>query len=378
MIRPHLAPGCAALAFLALAVTSSAQQNNPVNTGQQRPEAGKAVFERVCSSCHNLQIATASRRSRAQWQETMEAMVSKQGAKIPEDEFTPILNYLAAAYGRDANAPAPVAAPSPSIALPLPGGRGGRGGRGANTGGAGADDKHVCFDPVAADRGRKVYAAECITCHGTHARGSGECRGPGSLGGGSARPLRQRDRPVSTQGPPHPDHSGSEPDPGADRRPLPLYSLRALPNMRSALDIQNVLTGDPKAGAAYFNGAGKCSGCHSPTGDLAGVGGRYSPVNLQQRFLFPEGGGRGGRGGRSAPVTVTVTPPSGPAISGTLVALDDFNVALRDSSGDYHSFKRTRVLKVVKNDPFVAHEELLDHITDKQMHDVVAYLETLK
>jgi hypothetical protein len=152
--------------------------------------------------------------------------------------------------------------------------------------------------------------------------------------------------------------------------------------MRSALDIQDVLTGDAKAGAAYFNGEGKCAACHSPTGDLAGVGKKYSPVNLQQRFLFPQGGGRGGRGGRGSPagkqITVTVTPASGGAITGTLVQLDDFNVALRDGSGEYYSFKRTPSLKVLKNDPFVAHVELLDRITDKNMHDVVAYLESLK
>jgi hypothetical protein len=93
-------------------------------------------------------------------------------------------------------------------------------------------------------------------------------------------------------------------------------------------------------------------------------------------------GGRGGRGGRGAPtanpVTVTVTPPSGAAVSGDLVHLDDFNVALRDSAGEYHSWKRTAALKVVKRNPFDGHIELLDKYTDKNMHDIVAYLETLK
>ncbi len=107
------------------------------------------------------------------------------------------------------------------------------------------------------------------------------------------------------------------------------------------------------------------------------------PPTLQQRFLFPGGGGgRGGRGGPAAStrsqVTVTVTPASGAAVSGVLVGMDDFNVALRDSSGEYHSFKRTPAVKVVKNDPLQAHHELLDKYTDKNMHDIVAYLETLK
>jgi cytochrome c oxidase cbb3-type subunit III len=77
-------------------------------------------------------------------------------------------------------------------------------------------------------------------------------------------------------------------------------------------------------------------------------------------------------------VTVTVTPASGPAVTGAVVMLDDFFVTLRDASGDLRTWKRTPALKVVKNDPFQAHIELLDRITDKNMHDVTAYLETLK
>ena len=144
----------------------------------------------------------------------------------------------------------------------------------------------------------------------------------------------------------------------------------------------NVLTGDPKAGEEFFNGAGRCGTCHSPTGNLAGLAGRYEPVDLQQRFLFPVVG-RGGRGraaGSSSAtvVTVTVTPPSGNVVSGVLVQMDDFDVSLRDSSGAYRTFARTPGLTVVKNDPLAAHRALLETITDKNIHDVVAYLETLK
>jgi cytochrome c oxidase cbb3-type subunit III len=258
-------------------------------------------------------------------------------------------------------------------------------GRAPNIGGAGADDKHV-VDSAAADRGRKVYAAECINCHGTHARGSDNgadlIRSVVVLHdryGNEIGPFLRKGHPTQTT----PAASLSQSQIG-DLSHFVHYEVYQ--TLRSALDIQDVLTGDAKAGAAYFNGEGKCTACHSPTGDLAGVGRKYSPVNLQQRFLFPQGGGRGGRGGRGAPaaspagkqVAVTVTPGSGPPITGTLVQLDDFNVALRDAAGDYYSFKRTPSLKVVKNDPFIAHVELLDRITDKNMHDVVAYLESLK
>ena len=139
----------------------------------------------------------------------------------------------------------------------------------------------------------------------------------------------------------------------------------------------NVLTGDRAAGAAYFNGDGGCAKCHSPTGDFAGIGTRLEPVNIQQRFLFPAArgaparrqragrDGHGDHGGRRNAV-------------GPLETMDDFNVSLRDGVGRLPQVRRTPGTRVVKNDPYAAHVELLSRITDKNIHDLVAYLETLK
>ncbi|MEZ5392454.1 MAG: c-type cytochrome [Bryobacterales bacterium] len=142
----------------------------------------------------------------------------------------------------------------------------------------------------------------------------------------------------------------------------------------------DVLTGDVKAGKEYFNGAGGCTGCHSATGDLKDIGERYDPVTLQQKFLFPKTlGFRRGSGPVTPPKPVTVdVTAAGKTVSGKLIHLDDFNVALRDSAGEYHSFSRTPAVKVVKHDPYQGHVELLDKLNDKNIHDVVAYLESLK
>ncbi|HEV3200395.1 MAG TPA: cytochrome c [Bryobacteraceae bacterium] len=291
-------------------------------------------------------------------------------------------------WGRTCARFAALAAAGMVLGAQTPPGRGapaqgaGRGAaKGIVPGGVGSDDKHV-VDAAAADRGRKVWAAECINCHGTHARGTD--RGADLIRSvlvlhdryaNEIGPFLRRGHPTQTT--PAANLTQSQIEDVAQFVHFEVYQT-----MRSALDVQDVLTGDPKAGAAYFAGEGKCNTCHSPTGDLAGVGKRYSPVNLQQRLLFPQGGGRGGRGGRggapSAQVTVTVTPGSGAPVTGVLVQIDDFNVSLRDSSGEYYSWKRTASLKVVKHDPFAAHEALLDTITDKNMHDTVAYLESLK
>jgi mono/diheme cytochrome c family protein len=251
---------------------------------------------------------------------------------------------------------------------------------------AGPNEQHK-VDAAAADRGRSIWAAECIHCHGTYARGGDD--GPNLI----QSTLVLRDRYGSEIGPflaqGHATQSGK---PSAQFSKAQIDDLahfihqRVFDTLRGSpiFEVQNVLTGDPKAGAAYFNGEGGCNKCHSPAGDLAGVGAKYDPPTLQTRFLFPQSarfGRRGGFGSGGAtrhPVKVTVAPSTGEAVSGVLLHLDDFNVSLRDAAGEYRSFKRTRDLKVEKDDPFAAHVELLDKYTDKNMHDIVAYLETLK
>ena len=332
----------------------------------QSPVAAREAFQKVCGACHPVETVTAQGRTRTQWQESINAMVAR-GAKGTEEELAAILDYLTTQYGP--------ATPGARVATAPAAGRG----RGAAYS-PGSADKHV-VDEAAANRGRKVYAAECINCHGTHARGTDN----------GADLIRSEiilhDRYGSTIGPFLKKGHPTQTTPAAQLTPSQIEDVshtvhqEVYNTMRSALVIQNVLTGDPKAGAAWFNGEGGCSACHSPTGDLAHIGSRMDPPALQQRFLFP-GGGRGGRGGRggpaSNPVTVTVTPASGAPITGVLLHLDDFNVALRDGAGEYRSFKRTSALKVVKHDPAQVHHEMLDKYTDKNMHDVVAYLETLK
>lgn len=265
---------------------------------------------------------------------------------------------------------------------PPPQGRGG----GGMLAGAGPSDKPV-VDPAAADRGRKTWAAECINCHGTQARGNDN--GPNLV----RSVIVLRDRYGSQLGPflkkGHKLQSGASGATLSDDQIQELaHFLRQRVNdgLRGSpiFQPQNVLTGDAKAGAAYFNGEGKCATCHSPTGNLAGIGTRLEPIDIQQRFLFPSGG-RGGRGrGRGAAaanpnvVRVTVTPPGGQAVSGVLVQMDDFFVSLRTEDGTPQTIRRVAGMKIDRQDPFAYHIELLDRLTDKNMHDVVAYLETLK
>jgi mono/diheme cytochrome c family protein len=369
----------------ALTAQTPRARATPVSGAQLPDGMGKDVTQKVCgSTCHGPEIVTGTGRTREQWAAVVNAMVTR-GAKASDAELAQIAEYLSTNLG-------------PNVTVNRPPARGGRPGapvggpaRGPGPLGAGAADSHV-VDVQRAERGKSVYIAECITCHGNKARGANANMTGAQKGSDLVRSLTVlHDRYGNTIGPflakGHPLQSGK---PSSSLTPQQVGDLahflhqRVYETLRGGpgfLEVQNVLTGDPKAGAAYFSGAGKCATCHSPTGDLAGIGKKYDPPTIQSKFLFPRTVGfrRAGAGATaSKPVTVTVTQPSGEVVQGVLEKMDDFNVSLRDSRGEYHSFKRTPSLKVEKNDPYAAHVDLLDQYTDKDIHDVVAYLETLK
>jgi hypothetical protein len=139
-----------------------------------------------------------------------------------------------------------------------------------------------------------------------------------------------------------------------------------------------ILVGNAKAGEAYFKNA--CASCHSVTGDLKAIGAKYDdPKTLQNTFLLP-GGGRGGRGGGNAqPVTVTVTPGSGAKVEGRLLRIDDFLVTLALADGTQRSFRRDGDSpKVDLHDPLAGHRALLPKYSDDDIHNLTAYLVTVK
>jgi mono/diheme cytochrome c family protein len=233
-------------------------------------------------------------------------------------------------------------------------------------------------DAAAAARGEALYAPSCGFCHGDKARGAS---GPNLL--------RSETVLHDEKG----ELIGVVVSQGRTEKGMPafasftkdqLYDIAQFLHMQVELVANrgiykrlNVVTGDAKAGEAYFNGAGGCKNCHSPTGDLARIGSRLQPDQLQTRFIWPGASGfGGGRGGGSA-TKVTVTLPSGETISGTLKRQDDFDISMYDAQGTYHSWPRDAV-KVQIEDKLAGHRALLDKYTDQDMHNITAYLVTLK
>ena len=238
-------------------------------------------------------------------------------------------------------------------------------------------------DPELIARGQGLYGIHCRGCHGVDLRG-GDLGGPNLLR--SQLVLRDRDGelmwPVVRDGQSTP--GGSEMPPQSlsedDSRAVAVYihsilataSRQGGPPPGPELEL-DILVGDAAAGQAYF--AATCAACHSATGDLAGIATRIpEPKTLQNTWV------RGRRrGAPPPPVRATVTLPSGERVEGTLGRLDDFLVALTTDDGRRRSFSRRGAgLRVEIDDPLARHTELLSLYTDKDIHDLTAYLVTLK
>ncbi len=136
---------------------------------------------------------------------------------------------------------------------------------------------------------------------------------------------------------------------------------------RRGVDVADLQTGSAGAGKEYFNGTGNCVSCHSATGDLAHVANKYRGLALEERLLYP----------RNPPMKLSVTLPSGQTVSGPLAYQDEFTVALKTEDGRYQSWPVSKV-KFAVDDPAQAHADLLSKYSDDDIHNLMAYLQTLK
>jgi cytochrome c oxidase cbb3-type subunit III len=243
-------------------------------------------------------------------------------------------------------------------------------------------------DPAAVARGRAAFTTYCAACHGAEGRGGTEgatdlTRSPiatAADGGTQLTAFLKVGRPERRM-PPVPVSDADAADLSAFLR-----SMAAPPGRGGGRNVINaVVVGNAAAGERYFNGAGKCGTCHSPTGDLKGIGSRLSPATIQGRVVYPRDNGNyppsfnAPPNPNEAPRTVVVTLPSGEQLSGTLMWLTDFYVTLKDASGLPRTIARNGDTPAVAvTDPLQYHLDHMRILTDKDMHDLTAYLVTLK
>jgi cytochrome c oxidase cbb3-type subunit 3 len=229
------------------------------------------------------------------------------------------------------------------------------------------------YPPALVESGSALFRRDCSFCHGRDA-GGGES-GPDltrsrlvteDAGGNKIGPVVRNGRP--DKGMPRFDFSDD------DMAGLVAFIHTQQSNAghakvggRKGVDASDLQTGNVEAGKQYFNGAGGCATCHSPTGDLADIASRYQGLELEERMLYP----------KHVKSKVTVTLASGEIISGTLDYLDEFTVGLIDSAGAYRSWRTSDVQ--YKVDPRLnAHVELFSKYTDADIHNLMAYLQTLR
>jgi cytochrome c oxidase cbb3-type subunit 3 len=228
------------------------------------------------------------------------------------------------------------------------------------------------YAPAVVEAGRSQFLQQCAFCHGKDA------------GGGEDGPDLTRSKLVAE------DKAGDKIGPvvrnGRQQTGMPRFNVsdqelaslvafihtqktvaESQNGKRRGVDTADLRTGSVEKGKQYFNGTGKCSSCHSPTGDLAGVAKRNDGLKLMERLMYPRG----------AKSKMTVTLPSGQTVSGETAYQDEFTVALRDASGIYRSWPASKV-KVKLDAPAEAHVELLAKYTDDDIHNLMAYLLTLE
>lgn len=278
-------------------------------------------------------------------------------------------------------AQAPATAPGRAPAAPARGGRGAAAPAGGGGGGGFANSyPQRTPDPAAVNRGKAIYDVNCALCHGEDARGGDN--GPNLIRGDVVLNDQNGEsigKVLATgrlpEGMPKFEFTTAQ---VSDISAF-LHSFRVAGYDNSRKRPDTIVVGDAKAGAAYFQS--KCSGCHSASGDLKGISARVPDARtLQQRWIMPTGG-RGG--GQAAATTVTVTLSPGQKVEGRLVRMDDFTVTLAEADGSQRTIalegaRNGENPKVEVHDPLQPHKDLLPVYTDKDIHDLTAYLVTLK
>jgi len=231
------------------------------------------------------------------------------------------------------------------------------------------------FPPEQIRAGQPIFAAQCGFCHGRDAMG-------GETGPDLTRaPLVAADVRGDKMGPVIRNGRVDRGMPGftlseADLAAVVAFihnqktTLASLAGGRRVVDVADLQTGNAEAGRRYFDGA--CTTCHSPRGDLAGIASRLQGLALLQRMLYPTPGA-----GAVPRAKAIVTPSSGAAVTGMLAYRDEFTIALIDQAGAYRAFP-AHTVKIIVDDPLVAHSEQLGKYTDDDMHNVLAYLQTLR
>lgn len=239
------------------------------------------------------------------------------------------------------------------------------------------------------NRGKALFQQDCAVCHGANLTGG---RGPDLI----RSDLTRRDKggnliaPVVSQGRIEkgmPAFSQLSQSQIADlvayiHSQIVVFDLhtRIPGGYPNDIPASQLATGSAAAGKAFFHGAGHCSDCHSPTGDLAHIASRYpDPTTLEQLFISPAGTlAFSPTYRKGVTITAVVTLKDGTTMEGPLLENGGGYVSIQGSDGWTHTWPRSDVKSVVVHNPVQAHIDMIPKWNNKEMHDMFTYLETLK
>jgi len=343
-----------------LAATSSQVNSAAQRTHGSASAAGDAVYAAHCAICHGENregilpgfpplAGIDHQLTDAQIAELIRTGKGRMPpfATMPNEEVTALLKFLATA---------PATGTTSSASLSLDGRKG------------------LQLSPEAA-AGGAIFQQNCAFCHGRDAMG-GET-GPdltrsklvlSDVNGSQIGQVVREGRTNNDKKMPAFRFSGPEISSLAAFIHARVAAADAMKGGRRGVEVSDLQTGNLEAGKRYFNGAGGCAKCHSPTGDLAGVATRYEGLQLEERMLYP---------GRTARDTVTVTLPNGQEVTGSLAYRDEFTIGLTEHDGTYRSWP-TEDVKYTIDSPVEAHVELFSRYTDDDIHNLMAYIQTLR
>jgi len=230
-------------------------------------------------------------------------------------------------------------------------------------------------DLQSVQRGKPLYVASCGSCHAGNVTGTP--KGPNLIrsavvrddkdGSATAAVIRSG---IPAKGMPPIDMRADQISDIVSflRQAVQAHDLTSAGPLPADYPAQDLLTGNAQAGKAFFDGAGGCSSCHLTTGDLAGIATKYGAGQLEARFMMPRS---------TKPRTATVTTSSGEKVTGTLLVINNYDISIRLANGTTQSWS-TESVKVEIHDPLEVHRQLLQKYTDADMHNMLAYLWTLK
>jgi cytochrome c oxidase cbb3-type subunit III len=237
-----------------------------------------------------------------------------------------------------------------------------------------AQRQQVPEDSAAVERGRTLFKGSCGFCHGSDATGG---RGPDLVRsailshddhGNLVGPVIRNGRPDKGM----PSFATLKDDQIVDIVVFLHHQATAAvhsAHVPGSYPLAKLLTGNANAGKAFFNGAGECWHCHSVTKDLAGIARKYSPIDLQQHMIYPSD--------KNFKKAAVVTLGDGTRYEGKVLHQDEFNIGIICQDGWYRSWPLDGV-KVEIYDPLGVHLKLMHRYTDADIHNLFAYLETMK